>query len=109
MHDIGTAPQPEAGKDLLESQTLLGKGATQNRHAECADCHNPHRAIKNRRFNDSPISPGPAGTHEHQAGLLHSNIASGALKGSWGVEPVYGSSVFLAPPTGFVQAWRAGG
>ncbi|RMD62537.1 MAG: hypothetical protein D6826_07200, partial [Alphaproteobacteria bacterium] len=101
VHDIGTASLSQPGKDLLESQTLLGRGAPQNRHVECTDCHHPHRVIKKRRFNDVAGIPDPAGTHEHQSGVLHTNIASGVLKGAWGVEPVYGSSAFLSTPISF--------
>ncbi len=101
VHDIGTGGLAQPGKDHLESQSLLGQGAPTNRHVECTDCHNPHRVIKNRRFNDSPAVPDVAGTHVHEAGSLHTNIASGVLRGSWGVEPVYGSSAFLTTPTGF--------
>ncbi len=101
VHDVGTAPVSQPGKDLLESQALLGKSAPQNRHVECSDCHNPHRVIKKRRFNDIPTVPDAAGTHLHQAGQQHTNIASGVLKGTWGVEPVYGSSAFLAGPIAY--------
>ena len=61
-----------------------------NRHVECTDCHNPHRVIKNRLFNASGATL--AGTHDHDTG--HTNIASGVLRGNWGVEPVYGSNSF---------------
>jgi len=101
VHDIGTGAQTQRGKDFLESQSLLGTGGNQNRHAECTDCHNPHRVIKKRLFNDTAIVPDAAGTHLHQAGSAHSNIASGVLKGAWGVEPVYASSAFLSAPIGF--------
>ncbi|MFM9845841.1 MAG: hypothetical protein ACKVP3_01605 [Hyphomicrobiaceae bacterium] len=101
VHDIGTGPLPQPGKDLIESQQVLGKGSDVNRHVECTDCHNPHRAIKKRQFNDSPIIPDAGGTHRHEAGSMPNNIASGVLKGSWGVEPVYGSSQFLAGAIGF--------
>ena len=95
VHSVGGGISAEAGKDLLESQTLLGKNAQQNRHVECTDCHNPHRVIKKRQFNDFPSVPDAGGTHRHESGTEHKNIASGVLKGSWGVEPVYGSSAFL--------------
>lgn len=61
-----------------------------NRHVECTDCHNPHRVVKNRLFNNTGGTL--AGTHNHAVG--HTNIASGVLRGSWGVEPVYGSASF---------------
>jgi hypothetical protein len=48
-----------------EDETGLADG---NRHAECADCHDPHYADQ--------------GTHDGS-----SNLVSNALKGAWGVEP----------------------
>ncbi len=110
VHDIGTANPDvatELGKDFVESVTLLGRGINSgsngdnqgianytNRHVECTDCHNPHRVIKNRLANGNPSIPDAAGTHEHNA-AVHSNIISGVLRGSWGVEPNYTSSSFL--------------
>jgi hypothetical protein len=97
------ATQPETheitggagGKDLIETASNLGT----NRHVECSDCHNPHRVIRNRLFNATPSSPDASGAHNHApSGAAHTNIASGVLRGSWGVEPVYGSSTF--GPTG---------
>ncbi|MEN8205577.1 MAG: hypothetical protein ABFS24_06150, partial [Pseudomonadota bacterium] len=82
VHDITNA-------DFSESQLLLGKGNLGNRHAECTDCHNPHRVMKNSLFNETGSSL--LSTHEHGAG--HTNIASGALRGAFGVEPIYGSAV----------------
>ena len=78
--------------DLFESAANLNNA---NRHVECTDCHNPHRVLKNRLFNNTGGTQ--AGTHDHSSG--HTNIASGVLRGSWGVEPVYGSNVFS--PTNF--------
>ena len=98
-HDIGTANIPESGKDFVESRQALGLGDPLNRHAECTDCHNPHRAIKNRRFSDNPTNPDLAGTHDHNE--PHSNIASGVLKGTWGVEPIYVSDEFSMEPIDF--------
>lgn len=104
VHDIGTgnfdAPT-QRGKDLIESPALLGNGNPNNRHAECSDCHNPHRVVKFRQFTgNGGILSGPpdaAGTHLHAAG--HINIASGVLRGSWGVEPAgYPSTAFGARP-----------
>lgn len=101
VHDIGTGSEPQPGKDFLESRNLLGLSSDSNRHAECTDCHNPHRVIRNRIFNASPTVPDAAGTRDRSAGSTPSNIASGVLRGSWGVEPVYGASDFLAPPVSF--------
>jgi len=116
IHDIGThdlvdplliggyGPQGTdgLGKDFIESAGKLGRGTTPvNRHAECTDCHNPHRVIKNRYFYDDPATPAAAGTHDHDA-AEHSNLASGVLRGIWGVEPDYGAgTAFGTNPTGF--------
>ncbi len=118
-HDIGgnfadpgfidcTTPSNQCGKDFIEARAKLGVGALTNRHAECTDCHNPHRVVKFRRFNGVGGSiagaPDPAGTHQHtdDAATIHSNIASGVLRGAWGVEPAYGSASFFALPTSYV-------
>ena len=87
-HDIGTGTGTQRGKDFVEAQALVGKGNASNRHVECTDCHNPHRVIRNKQFNDNPTAPAAnphGGTHNHAAG--HTNIASGVLKGATGVEP----------------------
>jgi hypothetical protein len=73
--------------DLVEATSLLDNF---NRHVECTDCHNPHRVNKNRLFNG--LAGSVAATHNHSTG--HSNIASGSLRGTWGVEPVYGGAEF---------------
>ncbi len=99
VHDIGTGTGTQRGKDLVESPTLLGKGASANRHVECTDCHNPHRVVKNRLFNANAATPDAAGTHNHAAG--HTNLASGVLRGITGVEPVYGAAAFGSVPLGF--------
>jgi len=98
----------KCGKDLIESRTKLGVGALNNRHAECSDCHNPHRVVKFQDFRGSPAgvisgAPDKAGTHPHTDGstTIHTNIASGVLRGSWGVEPSYGSRSFQSLPSGF--------
>ncbi|MBI5428837.1 MAG: hypothetical protein HY938_00065 [Nitrosomonadales bacterium] len=100
------------GKDFVESQTRLGRITagvdTAKRHAECTDCHNPHRVTKTRLFNDDatpPLTPAAAGTHKHAVSgagdVAHSNIASGSLRGMTGVEPTYTSNEFGANPSGF--------
>jgi hypothetical protein len=106
MHDIGTARGfPQNGKDFMESQLNMGKGDLSNRHAECTDCHNPHRLIKNRLFNADPSVPDTEGTHNHTAtqiaatGGIHTNLASGVLRGAFGVEPSgYTSTAFGSEP-----------
>jgi hypothetical protein len=77
----------------IEPRVNLGRTDSFNRHAECTDCHNPHRAMKNALFNGTGAQNS---THEHAAG--HTNLASGALAGTWGVEPIYGGTEFLADP-----------
>lgn len=117
VHDIGgifndginancSATVGQCGKDGLESSTKLGK-ILSNRHAECTDCHNPHRVVKFRDFRGNPAgmisgAPDAAGTHPHtDTAMNHSNIASGVLRGTWGVEPSYGSTSFHALASGF--------
>jgi hypothetical protein len=91
--------------DLTEPRGLLGNGNLVNRHAECTDCHNPHRVMRNALFNGTG-NPGLS-AHDHSPG--HTNIASGALRGSWGVEPVYGNSEFLSLPTSYEVKQGDGG
>ncbi len=109
VHNIGTGNEFQAGKDFIESRLLLGKGNLTNRHAECTDCHNPHRLAKNRLFNKDNTTPDDAGTHPHTreqilaAGeTMHTNLASGVLRGMWGVEPRgWPSTEFGSRPTTF--------
>ena len=110
VHDIGgnfndtgfvdcTSATNRCGSDFIEPRNVLAA-----RHAECTDCHNPHRVIRNRLFNANPAIPDPAGTHRHDevAGYTHTNIASGVLRGTWGVQPIYGSASFQEMPTSFL-------
>ena len=98
------------GKDFMESRARLGVANLSNRHAECTDCHNPHRVVKFRDFRGVAGSgslvgaPDAAGTHRHtdDAATSHSNIASGVLRGAWGVEPIYGSASFNSLPTSYL-------
>ena len=99
VHDIGTGTGSQLGKDFIESPLLLGKGNLDNRHAECTDCHNPHRVTKNRLASDNPAIPAAAGTHDHSG--IHSNLISGVLRGTWGVEPRYASAEFTQIPISF--------
>lgn len=105
-----TAGSGQCGKDLLESRVKLGALDLSNRHAECSDCHNPHRVVKFRDFRGASGSgnivgsPDAAGTHPHTDNVMspiHSNIASGVLRGTTGVEPVYSSASFHLKPVTF--------
>ena len=102
VHDITDA-------DFQEAQATLGKGSgnLDNRHAECTDCHNPHRVMKNRLFNGTATGTAAA-THQHAAGTAHSNIASGALRGIWGVEPTFNTN-WLQLPTAYTVKKGDGG
>jgi hypothetical protein len=93
-----TTASNRCGADGMEPRPLLAQ-----RHAECTDCHNPHRVIRNRLFNADATVPDATGTHRHDetTGYTHTNIASGVLRGSWGVEPVYGSTSFQSLPSGY--------
>ncbi|MBI5910822.1 MAG: hypothetical protein HY848_12830 [Betaproteobacteria bacterium] len=106
--DCATAAN-RCGADSLESRSKLGVGNLSNRHAECTDCHNPHRVVKFRSLVGNPAgtlsgAPDAAGTHAHTdaAGYTHTNIASGVLRGAWGVEPIYGSASFGSLPTSYL-------
>jgi Doubled CXXCH motif (Paired_CXXCH_1) len=97
-----TSPTNRCGADMMEPRALLAQ-----RHAECSDCHNPHRVVKFRSFiggaGGIAAAPDAAGTHRHDevTGYTHTNIASGALRGGWGVEPLYGSTSFQDLPAGY--------
>ncbi len=105
VHDIGNTGTHGDGKDFVESQLTLGKGNLMNRHAECTDCHNPHRVTKNRLATDPPDIPAAAGTHDHNltepGATMHTNLISGVLRGTWGVEPIYGSTAFSTIPISY--------
>ncbi len=117
QHDITSAGEAggvdcstnKCGADMVESRAKLGLTAA-NRHAECTDCHNPHRVVKFQRFDNAGTgllagSPGSKATHEHRTDstAVHTNIASGVLRGSWGVEPQYttGNASFQLPAASY--------
>jgi len=108
VHDITNA-------DFIESDIKLGKGATSNRHVECTDCHNPHRVIKNALFNGLGATDRrthvPAASTATELTGSGGNIASGALRGIWGVQPTYPLSSTTWPdnPTYTVKKGDPGG
>ena len=117
VHDVGgnfndtyndcTGAANKCGADLIESRTQLGNGNANNRHVECSDCHNPHRVAKFQLFygNAGSISgtPDASAAHKHTnaSGYTHTNVASGALRGSWGVEPGYTCCSFHTAATSY--------
>ncbi|WP_227816815.1 cytochrome c3 family protein [Nitrogeniibacter aestuarii] len=100
-----TGPASQCGKDMLEPRERLGVANTDNRHAECTDCHNPHRIIRSANglpgvLNAANTSTDQRASHNHAPG--HTNIISGALRGAWGVEPVYGDGSFFSLPGSYL-------
>lgn len=98
-----------AGKDFAESPENLGSAsgnfsaATSRRHAECTDCHNPHRIT---RGNHATATNGQTDIR----GTAGGNAVSNVLKGGYGVEPIYGTSstAFGKIPTGFEKRCGSG-
>ncbi|HYD94709.1 MAG TPA: cytochrome c3 family protein [Noviherbaspirillum sp.] len=91
VHDILNA-------DFMETAENLGKNNWDNRHVECTDCHNPHRVRRNSLFTGLSAASGEGAKRTHNVGGTAANrgadgnIASGVLRGMWGVEPNYGVS-----------------
>ena len=98
IHDIVDA-------DFTESPELLGKNNTENRHVECTDCHNPHRVRRASTFYGRSATTGEGSKRTHNAGGSGSltlkgsdgNVASGVLRGAWGVEPEFGPTTSTWP------------
>jgi predicted CXXCH cytochrome family protein len=106
----------KCGKDMLESRARLGWQNIARRHAECSDCHNPHRVIKSQNGLPGALSSantkGVSGTHVHDdptnkaltapyTTYTHTNIISGVLRGTFGVEPAYPDTSFHSMPNSF--------
>jgi hypothetical protein len=83
VHDILNA-------DFIESPEALGRNNIDNRHVECTDCHNPHRVRRGSTFYETSSATGEGAKRTHNVGGPNGNIASGVLRGTWGVEPVFG-------------------
>lgn len=101
-----TTPTNKCGADFVEFDNNLGKTDLGKRHAECTDCHNPHRVVKFQSGIRSSLLglPDKAGTHRHEddVGYEHTNVISGVLRGMWGVEPTYLSESFQNLPSGYL-------
>ena len=97
-HDIRDA-------NFTETRESLGLTNPNNRHAECTDCHNPHRVTRNSLFNGT----GSNTQRTHTPGGPNGNLASGALRGTFGVEPVYGARSFFALPNSYTEKQGDGG
>lgn len=111
---IAETNNAKRGIDFVEPRSLLGAGNLNNRHAECTDCHQPHRVTRTQLFNADPTVPSITGTHRHASsrdsgGVPHNNLASGSQRGAFGVEPVYTSNSFFVSPSSFVEKRGAAG
>jgi hypothetical protein len=95
------SPNNDEAHDITDANLMESANNLNNvRHVECTDCHNPHRVVKRQMFNEHNGNGSDAeGTHIHENNTEHTNIASGVLRGTWGVEPNYGSneSFHVAP------------
>ena len=98
IHDI-------KDRNFTEERTTLGQLNLDNRHAECTDCHNPHRVMRNSLFNGTGVNT----QRTHTPGGPTGNLASGALRGTFGVEPVYGSRSFFSLPNNYTEKSGDGG
>ncbi|MGE5651575.1 MAG: cytochrome c3 family protein, partial [Bacillota bacterium] len=106
VHNIYTS-------DFLEDPVNLGQGNNANRHVECTDCHNPHRVRRGRTFvttssntagDDGALRTHTPGGKTGDLSTGNGNIASGVLRGSWGVEPTMPAISYTSwpsVPTGF--------
>jgi Zn-finger protein len=106
---VNCATDKKCGADFMETRANLA-----TRHAECTDCHNPHRVIKAQNGLPGTLTASntkdKAGTHKHEntSGYIHSNLISGVLRGSWGVEPDYSTAFDLSKSTQSFQNMPTG-
>jgi hypothetical protein len=93
----GSEVHASGDSDLVESPENLGRNNADKRHVECTDCHNPHRVMRNSLFNGlgdpTRRTHVPSATAGTAIGGRAGNVASGVLRGTWGVEPTYSVTV----------------
>ena len=108
-----TGATNKCGADFMEPRTKLGaNGQLVNRHVECTDCHNPHRMVRFQNAFSNVSNPiiDALGTHKHvdqsltaDPAMKHTNIISGVLRGTFGVEPEYlNGPSFFTQPSGYI-------
>ncbi|HJV25435.1 MAG TPA: cytochrome c3 family protein [Aromatoleum sp.] len=99
--------------DFVEDRTTLGSVNMNNRHVECPDCHVPHRVTRNNLFNrlgdSAKRTHVPGGADGTPSSTGNGNIASGALRGAFGVEPVYAGHGFFDLPNSYTEKKGDGG
>ncbi|NMX23701.1 hypothetical protein HCU62_07100 [Dissulfurirhabdus thermomarina] len=82
-------PVERAGRHLVSTLEHGADLDAANRHAECADCHNPHTIGK----------PGTAYHQYNSAAPADNNLVSNLLLGAWGVEPTWPGAAWTVPTT----------
>ncbi|WP_018989493.1 cytochrome c3 family protein [Aromatoleum toluclasticum] len=99
--------------NFTEARETLGLNNNANRHAECTDCHNPHRVTRNNLFttlgDPAKRTHVPGGANGAPSTTSNGNIASGALRGAFGVEPVYSDQSFFQLPNRYDEKRGDGG
>ncbi|MCC4114257.1 cytochrome c3 family protein [Aromatoleum toluclasticum] len=111
--DSGVETHDIKDSNFTEARETLGLNNNANRHAECTDCHNPHRVTRNNLFttlgDPAKRTHVPGGANGAPSTTSNGNIASGALRGAFGVEPVYSDQSFFQLPNRYDEKRGDGG